>query len=91
MIETGGQYGMQTLDSAIAGLVQKGQISREAAMTKASDPERLERLLGRSNSKPVLNAVKGRVHPDSTHPSRIPDPVDGATEARTGFSRRPWE
>ncbi|MCK4659091.1 MAG: PilT/PilU family type 4a pilus ATPase [Phycisphaerae bacterium] len=51
MIETGGQQGMQTLDAAIAKLVREGLISRGSALTKAADPERLERLLGRHTTK----------------------------------------
>ena len=38
-IETGGKYGMITLDKGLIELVNAGMISVEAAMSKASDPE----------------------------------------------------
>ena len=34
-IQTGQQYGMQTLDQCLVGLMRKGLISKEAAMEKA--------------------------------------------------------
>lgn len=52
MIETGRQFGMCTLDAAIADCVFEGQISPEAALAKAVDPAQLERKLGRT---PVLD------------------------------------
>jgi len=47
-IQTGGQLGMQTLERALANLVQQGNISREEALAKASKPEELGRLLDSS-------------------------------------------
>ena len=47
MIETGSKQGMQPMDAAIAALVGQGRVSRDAALTKAADPERLEKLLQR--------------------------------------------
>jgi len=44
-IQTGGQLGMQTLERALANLVQQGSISREEAVAKASKPEELGRLI----------------------------------------------
>jgi twitching motility protein PilT len=38
-IQTGGQYGMTTLDQSLVGLLQKGLISKEAAREKAKHPE----------------------------------------------------
>ncbi|PIE40933.1 MAG: twitching motility protein PilT [Gammaproteobacteria bacterium] len=38
-IQTGAQYGMQTLDQCLADLLQKGLISPEAAREKAKTPE----------------------------------------------------
>ena len=44
-IQTGGQYGMQTLERALANLVSAGAVDRSEALTKASKPEELKRLL----------------------------------------------
>ncbi|MBU2864111.1 type IV pilus twitching motility protein PilT [Reinekea marina] len=38
-IQTGSQYGMQTLDQCLQNLVQKGMISREVAREKAKQPD----------------------------------------------------
>ncbi len=45
-MQTGGQYGMQTLERALANLVQQEVVSTEDAMAKTSRPEELQRLLG---------------------------------------------
>jgi twitching motility protein PilT len=47
MIQTGGQLGMQSLDTALKNLVQNGIVTFEEAMAKASNPEEFKRLLGR--------------------------------------------
>jgi len=44
-LQTGGELGMQTLERALANLVQEGAISTSEAMTKAGKPSELERLL----------------------------------------------
>ncbi|TCD58014.1 type IV pilus twitching motility protein PilT [Synechococcus sp. BS55D] len=44
-IQTGGEQGMQTLEKALADLVNRGEISLDEARTKASKPSELERLL----------------------------------------------
>ena len=44
-MQTGGQYGMQTLERALAELIQQDVVSFEEAITKASRPEELARLL----------------------------------------------
>ena len=44
-IQTGAQMGMQTLERALANLVQQGAVSRDEAMSKAGKPEELGRLL----------------------------------------------
>ena len=81
MIETGGQYGMQTMDAAIARLVRDGMISEEDAMAKAGVPGRLERLLAQvgSERESVGTAVG----------------ADGAVSPATGVTPklppRPWE
>jgi twitching motility protein PilT len=45
-MQTGGKYGMQTMESALVGLVRRGLISREEAAKRSSNPEELERLAG---------------------------------------------
>ncbi|MFM7267020.1 MAG: type IV pilus twitching motility protein PilT [Cyanobium sp.] len=45
LIQTGAQYGMQTLERALANLVQDQRISAEDAMRKTTRPEELQRLL----------------------------------------------
>lgn len=45
IISTGRQQGMQTLDDSIKGLYQRGMISREDALSQASAPDKLERML----------------------------------------------
>ena len=49
-IQTGGQMGMQTLERALANLVQQGDVSRNEAMAKAGKPEELGRLLEGNDS-----------------------------------------
>ena len=44
-IQTGGEQGMQTLEKALADLVNRGDVSKAEAMGKASKPAELERLL----------------------------------------------
>ncbi len=45
VMQTGAQQGMQTMNSSLADLVRRGQITRELAMRRSSGPEDLERLL----------------------------------------------
>ena len=46
MIQTGAQYGMQTLERCLANLVQDNKITPEEAMVKTTRPEELSRLIG---------------------------------------------
>lgn len=48
MIQTGTQYGMQTLESALADLYRRGLITAEDALSKTSRPEELKRMMGTS-------------------------------------------
>jgi twitching motility protein PilT len=45
VMQTGGQYGMQTMNSSLAELVRRGLITREMALQRSSVPDELERLL----------------------------------------------
>jgi twitching motility protein PilT len=46
IIQTGGKFGMQTMDSSLAALCNKGIISREDALTYAVDQDNIMRLIG---------------------------------------------
>jgi twitching motility protein PilT len=45
VMQTGAKLGMQTMNSSLADLVRRGQITKELAMRGSSGPEDLERLL----------------------------------------------
>jgi twitching motility protein PilT len=45
LIQTGGAHGMQTMDSALAGLVRTQQITMAAAEARSSNPEELRKLV----------------------------------------------
>jgi twitching motility protein PilT len=45
-MQTGGRFGMQTLDAALVELVRRGSISREEAERRSSNPQELRRLSG---------------------------------------------
>jgi twitching motility protein PilT len=44
-VQTGGKFGMKTMDMALSELVKKGVISTEVALTYAVDKEMLEKIL----------------------------------------------
>jgi twitching motility protein PilT len=45
-LQTGAQFGMQTMDTSLAELVKEGKISRELAESRSGTPEELRRLMG---------------------------------------------
>ncbi len=45
-MQTGGKFGMQTMDAALVELVRKSAISREEAEKRSSNPDELKRLMG---------------------------------------------
>ncbi len=45
-LQTGGQFGMQTMDASLAHLVREQKITRELAEARSSTPEELRRLMG---------------------------------------------
>jgi len=61
-IQTGAKLGMQTLERVLADLYLAGTISFDAAMSKTSKPEELQRLIGgatpKAASAPPLGASK---------------------------------
>ena len=44
-MQTGGEFGMQTMDMALAKLAKSGRITREAALDRCHDEQELQRLL----------------------------------------------
>ncbi len=56
-IQTGAKLGMETLETALANLYKSGDISFEAAMSKTSKPDELQRLIGNPN---MAGAMGGR-------------------------------
>ena len=62
-IQTGGKLGMQTLEKVLADLYKAGTISFEAAMSKTSKPDEIQRLIGSAapapgNAKPGVAASR---------------------------------
>jgi twitching motility protein PilT len=45
-LQTGGQFGMQTMDASLAQLVRQQKITRDLAESRSSAPEELRRLMG---------------------------------------------
>jgi twitching motility protein PilT len=45
-LQTGAQFGMQTMDTSLAQLVRENKITRELAEARSSAPEELRRLMG---------------------------------------------
>jgi len=45
VMQTGGPQGMQTMNTSLADLVRRGQITRDLAIRRSSVPDELERLL----------------------------------------------
>ncbi len=46
VLQTGSALGMQTMDTALAGLVRSGKVTQKLAEARSSTPEELRRLLG---------------------------------------------
>jgi twitching motility protein PilT len=56
-LQTGGAYGMQTMDAALADLVRGGKITQKVAESRSSTPEELKRLLGQGGVSPTAAAA----------------------------------
>jgi twitching motility protein PilT len=52
-IQTGGKLGMQTLEKVLADYYKAGTISFEAAMSKTSKPDEIQRLIGATTPPPA--------------------------------------
>ena len=58
-MQTGGKFGMQTMDAALVELVRKNAISREEAEKRSSNPDELKRLMGGPSPAPSASAPAG--------------------------------
>jgi len=58
-IQTGGRLSMQTLEMALGDLYKNKVISFEAAMSKTSRPEELQRLIGGAPNAAKAQAKAG--------------------------------
>jgi twitching motility protein PilT len=56
VLQTGGSFGMQTMDASLAQLVRAGKITRQLAESQAHSVEELRRLLGGPGSAPAMAA-----------------------------------
>lgn len=75
VIESGGQFGMQTMDQSLAHLVSKGEIDIPVAMTKARDPQSLRALLAMRPPPSSTPAPASHPAPSSTPvPGQAPKP-----------------
>jgi twitching motility protein PilT len=55
-MQTAGKRGMQTLEQALVDLVQRGIVSREAALQRSSRPDQLLGLLERGGGLTTMAA-----------------------------------
>lgn len=58
-IQTGGKLGMQTMEMALAAAYREGKVTYDAAMSKSSKPDELQRLIGPA---PVGSGAKAAAH-----------------------------
>jgi twitching motility protein PilT len=56
VLQTGGQFGMQTMDASLASLVRTGRITPQLAESRAHAPDELRRLLGTPAAAPMRAA-----------------------------------
>ncbi len=63
-IQTGGKFGMQTMNQSLAVLYKKGRISYQEALLRSTDPEDLKRLIQRSGG----TAAPPQKQPGQRHP-----------------------
>jgi twitching motility protein PilT len=73
-IQTGGKFGMQTMNQSLAMLYKKGRISYQEALLRSTDPEDLKRLIQRSmvpGQQPGQRPVAGQ-QPQQPAPQQRP-------------------
>jgi twitching motility protein PilT len=59
-MQTGGKFGMQTMDAALVALVRRGRISSAEAEKRSSNPDELFRLAGGSLDAATRGQTSGR-------------------------------
>src|ERR671913_2098616 len=60
-MQTGGKFGMQTMDAALVQLVRRGLISQQEAEKRSSSPDDLRRLAGGSLDAPSTGQSQDRM------------------------------
>jgi twitching motility protein PilT len=96
VLQTGSQFGMQTLEAHLAKLVSAGLVTPDDACSKANNPQSLLSMVGRV---PSLPSAHSPAHPSPQTPSRAPSPTaaaptffkssNGASESKP--ARAPYE
>jgi twitching motility protein PilT len=66
-IQTGAKLGMQTMEQALANLVKAGIITFEAAVSKSSKPEEMQRILAGAGS---MGSVASKMGATATKTTR---------------------
>ena len=85
-LQTGGQYGMQTMDAALADLVRAGALTARQAEARSSTPEELRRLLGAGPSGDGLGAATPATPPKVSIGG--PRPASGGSTISIGDPNR---
>jgi twitching motility protein PilT len=57
-MQTGGKFGMRTMDAALVDLVRRNEVSREEAEKRSSNPDELRRLMGGTTGAAPGGAVR---------------------------------
>ena len=63
VLQTGGKFGMQTMNQSLAKLFQRRLISMETAMSRSSDADELRSLMGQAGASarpPAHRAIGGK-------------------------------
>ena len=83
LIQTGGQYGMQTMDASLAGLVREGKITMALAETRSSEPAELRKLVQSSGLTHLTDQPRRR-RPDGFAATFTYKAVDASGIPSTG-------
>ncbi len=89
MMQTGTQFGMQTMDAALADLVRRGIISRELAKNRSSTPAEFERLLEpRGGQRALTGWQESKAVPINGEQRKVPHQwVAGGAGGRKGVRK----
>jgi twitching motility protein PilT len=50
IIQTGGRFGMKTMNQALFDLYRQHQVTYDEALTRSTDPEDLKRIMQKQNA-----------------------------------------